>query len=61
MSDAPKRQTYSIRVRPEIMDNLRHLAIDERASLSDLLERAIVGMLEKHPRNLSKVKGQDSE
>ena len=61
MSDIPKRQTYSVRVRSEIMDQLRHLAIDEHASLSDLLERAIMVMLEEHPLKPSRGKDQDSE
>ncbi|MGD0659811.1 MAG: ribbon-helix-helix protein, CopG family [Syntrophorhabdales bacterium] len=50
MSDAPKRQTYSVRLRPEVIDRLRHFAIDEHASLSDLLERAIEDLLEKAGR-----------
>ena len=53
MSDAPKRQTYSVRLRPEVIDRLRHFAIDEHALLSDLLERAIEDLLDKAGQNIS--------
>ena len=42
-----ERKTYSVRLRPEILSRLRHFAIDEHASMSDLLEEAIKDLLAK--------------
>jgi predicted DNA-binding protein len=53
----PQRQTYSVRLKPEVMDQLRHLSIDEHESLSTLLERAIEDILEKYGR----VSGEDAQ
>jgi len=48
MDDTSKRLTYSIRIRPDIMDKMRHLAVDEHVTLSSLIERALEELLERH-------------
>jgi predicted transcriptional regulator len=50
MKTSPKRQTYSIRLQPRIMNQLRHLAVDRPESLSELLEQAVEDFLLKHGR-----------
>ena len=48
MDDTSKRLTYSIRIRPDVMDRMRHLAVDEHVTLSSLIERALEELLERH-------------
>ena len=36
-----KRVTTSIKIDPEILKQAKHLAIDERITLSELIERAL--------------------
>jgi len=48
MEEQKKRLTYSIRVRPDIMDRLRHLAVDEHETVSGLIERAMEDLLGRY-------------
>ena len=50
--NAPERQTYSVRVKPGVIDSLRHLAVDEHKPLSALLEQAIEDLLAKNGRRV---------
>ena len=50
--DAPKRETYSVRLQPGVIKTLRHLALDEQKPLSELLEQAIVDLLAKYGRKV---------
>ena len=41
------RRTYSVRLLPSVIKRLRHLAVEEERTLSDLIEKAIEDLLAK--------------
>ncbi|MGD0661386.1 MAG: ribbon-helix-helix domain-containing protein [Syntrophorhabdales bacterium] len=55
---APGRETYSVRLRPIVIDTLRHLSVDRHTSLSELLEEAITDVLAKYDRTIPVDKGE---
>jgi hypothetical protein len=46
------REVFSTRVNPDLVKQLKHLSVDEKKPVSQLLEEAIVSYL----RNIKKVK-----
>ncbi len=42
-----KREVFSTRINPDLLKRLKHLAVDEKRSLNDLLEEAITMLLEQ--------------
>jgi hypothetical protein len=50
--DVAQKETYSVRLQPQVIDTLRHLAVDQHKPLSGLLEEAILDLLHKYGRTL---------
>jgi hypothetical protein len=45
--DGSDRQTYSVRLRPEVWKQLRHLAVDEEKTVGEVIEAGIGLLLQK--------------
>ncbi len=48
IKDTVKREVYSIRLNPEVVTRLKHVAVDEKKALSELVEEGIMMVLEKY-------------
>ncbi len=48
--DNIKRETYSVRLNPEVIKELKHLAVDENKPMSVLIEEAITLLLKKYKK-----------
>jgi hypothetical protein len=48
----PERKTYSVRLRTDTFDSLKHLAVDEHKPLSRLLEEAAGNLLAKYGKTI---------
>ena len=48
----PERKTYSVRLRTDTFDSLKHLAVDQHEPLSTLLEEAAGDLLVKYGRTV---------
>lgn len=46
--DDTKRESYSVRLRPDIIQRLKHVAVDEKKSVSELIEEGIEELLKKY-------------
>ena len=44
------RQAYSMRIDPQLLKQLKHLAVDEEKAVSELIEEAIRELIERHNR-----------
>ena len=42
-----KRESYSVRLRPGLIKQLKHLAVDEKKTVSQLIEEGIEALLKK--------------
>jgi predicted HicB family RNase H-like nuclease len=47
MKEPIRREVFSTRIDPDLIRQLKHLAVDERKSLNQLLEEAISLLLEQ--------------
>lgn len=45
--DEPARVTYSVRLNPDLLKVLRHIAVDEHRSVGELLEEGIKAVMKK--------------
>jgi hypothetical protein len=45
--DNIKRESYSVRLRPNLITELKHLAVDEKKAVSLLIEEGITMLLQK--------------
>ncbi len=45
-----KRQSYSVRLNPELIQQLKHVAVDEKKTVSQLIEDGITEQLKKYSR-----------
>ena len=48
--DDIERESYSVRLNPELIRQLKHVAVDEKKSMSQLIEEAIALLLQKHKK-----------
>lgn len=46
--DAIKRESYSVRLDPLLINELKHVAVDEKKSMSMLIEQGIKLLLKKY-------------
>jgi len=46
-----KRESCSVRLKPDLIRQLKHLAIDEKKTVSGLIEEGIENLLKKSSRN----------
>lgn len=44
------RESYSVRLNPDLIRTLKHMAVDENKTVSELIEEAISMLLEKKTR-----------
>jgi len=44
------RESYSVRLKPELVRQLKHLAVDERKPVSQLIEEGIEELLRKYSK-----------
>jgi hypothetical protein len=49
--DEPARVTYSVRLNPDLLKVLRHIAVDEHRSVGELLEEGIKAVMKKRKVN----------
>lgn len=47
-----KRESYSVRLNPDLIRTLKHMAVDENKTVSELIEEAISMLLEKDKTRL---------
>ncbi len=45
-----KREVFSTRIDPDLLNKLRHLSVDERKPMNALLEEAIKDILKKYKK-----------
>jgi predicted transcriptional regulator len=45
-----KRESYSVRLKPDLLLQLKHLAVDERKAVSQLIEEGIEEVLRKYSK-----------
>jgi predicted transcriptional regulator len=45
--DGAMRQAYTVRLKPELLRALKHLAVDENKTIGELIEEGIAPLLEK--------------
>ena len=45
-----KRASYSVRLNPELIRQLKHIAVDEKKTVSQLIEDGIIEQLKKYSR-----------
>ena len=45
IKDGTKREAYSVRLNPDLVTELKHLAVDQRKTLSELIEEGIKAVL----------------
>jgi predicted transcriptional regulator len=43
-----EKKMFATRIDPEVLKELKHLSVDTERPISDLMEEAIVDLLEKH-------------
>lgn len=48
--DDVKRESYSVRLKPEVINKLKHLAVDEKKAISQLIEEGIEDLLKKYSK-----------
>ena len=46
--DSVKRESYSVRLDPMLVTQLKHIAVDEKKPISVLIEESIKILLKKH-------------
>lgn len=49
-NDDVKRESYSVRLDPELIQELKHLAVDEKKPVSTLIEEGIKLLLKKYKK-----------
>ena len=47
-----RRKSYTVRLNPDILNKLKHLAVDEKETMSKLVEDSIKLFLSKHRRDI---------
>jgi hypothetical protein len=45
IKDGTKREAYSVRLNPDLVTELKHLAVDQKKTLSELIEEGIKTVL----------------
>ena len=48
--DDIKRESYSVRLDPDLIQELKHIAVDERKPMSTLIEEGIRSILKKYKK-----------
>lgn len=48
--DDIKRETYSVRLDPDLINKVKHIAVDEKKTVSQVIEDGIVLLLRKHEK-----------
>ncbi|MBF0456520.1 MAG: ribbon-helix-helix domain-containing protein [Nitrospirae bacterium] len=48
--DSIQRETFSTRLNPELLKKLRYLAVEEGKKLNELIEEAVVMLLDEYKR-----------
>ena len=48
--DDAKRESYSVRLRPKLIKQLKHLAVDENKAVSQLIEEGIEDLLKRYAK-----------
>jgi len=48
-----QRETFSIRLQPDLVPKLKHLAIEEKLTLSDLVEEGIILVLQSRGEDVT--------
>ncbi len=46
-----KREAYSVRLDPDLITELKHLAVDQKKTLSELIEEGIRAVLSNSKKN----------
>jgi predicted DNA-binding protein len=46
--DVTSKTTYSVRLTPELLTQLKHVAVDTRRTVSDLIEEGIRAMIKQY-------------
>lgn len=49
-----QRETYSVRLDPELVNRLKHQAVDEKKTISELVEEGIRLLLERRAKTTKK-------
>ena len=49
--DGATRQAYTVRLKPELLKALKHLAVDENKTVGELIEEGILPLLEKRAKS----------
>ncbi|MDH4232893.1 MAG: ribbon-helix-helix domain-containing protein [Nitrospirota bacterium] len=44
------RESYSVRLNPDLISRLKHLAVDEKKPISQLIEEGIEDLLKKYSK-----------
>jgi hypothetical protein len=44
--DNHKRESYSVRLNPDLLIQIKHIAVDEKKTISELIEEGISGIVE---------------
>ncbi len=55
--DGAERQAYTVRLRPDILKQIKHMSVDENRTVGELIEEGITLVLEK--RNRTNLKGKE--
>jgi predicted transcriptional regulator len=50
-TDEEKRESYSVRLRPDLIQKVKHLAVDEKKSVSQIIEEGIEDLLKKYAKS----------
>jgi len=48
--DDIKRESYSVRLDPDLIRELKHIAVDEKKPVSTLIEEGIRDLFKKYPK-----------
>lgn len=48
--DNVKRESYSVRIDPDLIQELKHLAVDEKKPISTLIEEGVRLVIKKYKR-----------
>lgn len=46
-----KRESYSVRLNPELIRQLKHIAVDEKKTISQLIEEGIAEQIKKYSKD----------
>lgn len=59
IKDGTRREAYSVRLDPNLVTRLKHLAVDQKRTLSELIEEGIRTVLSRYEVSVDDKSGED--